>query len=326
MKRLLLASAALVATAGVAAAEVKFSGFGRFGIGYWEDREQRVNAQDDVSDTILVSRFRLDIDAIAETDGGAKFEARLRVEANEDPDDGEANTATENGARFSVSYGGLRVDAGNVGGAIDNLNKRSGFGVGLESFAEQTAGVNYSHLGYAGTGAGGNAVFFKYEVGGFGIGASYDQRNDPTTPTEGDRWDISATYTVGNITAAVAHGQTDAGTGRDDPSLTILTLHGEFGDLEGALLVADDQTKDARTDGSAFGLSVAYTLGAAKLQFVYGDGSAEYDHQRIGVGAHYDLGGGASLRGGIARQSARYVNTGGEYDKIRADFGAYFDF
>ena len=37
MKKLLFASTALIATAGVAAAEVKFSGYGRFGLGYVEE-------------------------------------------------------------------------------------------------------------------------------------------------------------------------------------------------------------------------------------------------------------------------------------------------
>lgn len=38
MKKILFASTALVATAGVAAADVSFGGYGRFGVGYVEDR------------------------------------------------------------------------------------------------------------------------------------------------------------------------------------------------------------------------------------------------------------------------------------------------
>ena len=102
MKKLLFALTALIATAGVAAAEatVDFDGLARFGIGYVEDRDRLVGARTDVSDTILVSRFRLNIKAITETDGGAKFEARLRVQAEEDNLTGEANTAEANGCYF----------------------------------------------------------------------------------------------------------------------------------------------------------------------------------------------------------------------------------
>ena len=45
MKKLLIASTALVATAGMAAAEVTFSGYGRFGVIYEEDRYHRSQQQ-----------------------------------------------------------------------------------------------------------------------------------------------------------------------------------------------------------------------------------------------------------------------------------------
>ena len=318
MKKLLLATTALVATASMASAEVNFGGYGRFGIGYLEDRDV---TNDEISDTILVSRFRLNIDGVMHTDGGAKLEARVRMQADENAA-GEANLAELNGARFSVTYEGLRVDAGAVDGVFTNLANFYGNEPGLETFASQYSAVNYDYMAYwkgAAPGEpGDNALFFQYAVGGIAVGGSYDQRS---TADGGDRWGISAAYTFGNITAAVAHGQSDAGTAGDDPSLTVLTLGGEFGDLEGSLFVADDKTEVAATDGSAYGVSAAYTVGATKLQFAYGDGGADDDTQWIAVGAHYDLGGGASLRGGIGRQD----QDSGE-DRMRADFGAYFAF
>ena len=325
MKKLLFASTALIATSGVALADVKFDGFGRFGIGYLEDRSEEEDADANVSDTILVSRFRLNINGTAESDGGVEFSARLRLEANENAGTGEADVADLNGAGFAVDYGGLHVAAGNVGGALDNLASYFGNEPGLESFAGQASGVGYDFLGYATNEPGANAVFFKYGVGDFAVAASYDQRSDAD---DGDRWDISATYTLGNITAAVAHGQTDAGAD-DDPSVTVLTLGGEFGDLSGTLLIADDNTKNpdnddgsaSATDGTAYGLSAAYTVGATQFLFVYGDGGADEDTQWVGVGAIHDLGGGATLRGGIGRKD----QDSGE-DQMQADFGAHFAF
>ncbi|QFT74267.1 porin [Ruegeria sp. THAF33] len=360
MKKVLFASTALIATAGVAAAEVNFSGYGRFGIGYVEDRTgsydvvrttpttvstagggtavvtQTSNASvaTQTDDVILVSRFRLNIDGIVETDGGVRFEGRVRLQADEN-NNGEANSAGLNGARFSVIYGGLRVDAGNVAGSFDNLANYYGNEVGLELFAGQYSGVDYSFLAYSSTGSGSNAVFFQYSVGDFSFGASYDQATLATVPatpgglptgpatfTDADRWDISATYTFNNITAALAYGQTDAGAG-SDPSLTVLTLGGEWGDFSGTLFVADDATKVAATDGTAWGLSAAYNLGAATtLLFTYGDGNASADTQQVAIGAIYDLGGGASLRGGIGRDDCDSCAS----DTIRADFGAQFNF
>ncbi|WP_170571745.1 porin [Ruegeria atlantica] len=360
MKKVLFASTALIATAGVAAADsgVNFSGYGRFGIGYQEDRGVSPTGipvgtfvtntntfitaggtvtttttsfsqtdisitgvtDSDVSDTILVSRFRLNIDGFTETDGGVRFEARVRLQADEDSSTGEANSAGLNGARFSVIYGGLRVDAGNVAGSFDNLANYYGNEVGLELFAGQYSGVNYNFLSYTSTGSGSNAVFFQYAVGDFAFGASYDT-NDAF---DADRWDISATYTFNNITAALAYGQTDGGDlFEDDPSLTVLTLGGEWGDFGGTLFVADDATEIDATDGTAWGLSASYNLGAATtLLFTYGDGNADADLQQVAIGAIYDLGGGASLRGGIGVNDCDICDG----SQTVADFGAQFNF
>ncbi len=330
MKKVLFASTALIATASVAAAEVKFSGYGRFGLGYLEDRTNTTTTASgattvyDADSTILVSRFRLNIDGIAETDGGVRFEGRVRLQADEDASTGEANAAGLNGARFSVIYGGLRVDAGNVAGSFDNLANYYGNEPGLESFVGQYSGVDYDFLAYSSGGAGANAVFFQYAVGDFAFGASYDQNTTFAggVATDADRWDLSATYTFGNITAALAYGQNDANGAADSDSLTVLTLGGEWGDFSGTLFVADDDVADATKNGTAYGVSAAYNLGAATtLTFAYGDGSADEDTQNVGIGAIYDLGGGASLRGGIGQ-----IKEGSADGKIRADFGAQFNF
>ncbi|CUH42504.1 porin [Ruegeria atlantica] len=342
MKKVLFASTALIATASVAAADVKFSGYGRFGIGYQEDRVGDVpnftvdqatgevsrdgDATVDTDNTILVSRFRLNIDGTAETDGGVEFSARVRLQADEDSGNGEANEAGLNGARFSVIYGGLRVDAGNVAGSFDNLANYYGNEPGLESFIGQYSGVDYSFLGYSSTGSGANAVFFQYAVGDFAFGASYDQATVALdgVPQDADRWDISATYNFNNITAALAYGQTKANvnSSSEKQSLTVLTLGGEWGNFSGTVFVADDDVVNADENGTAYGLSLAYTFGAATtITFAYGDGSADDDTRNLGIGAIYDLGGGASLRGGVGE-----AKTGDQDGSIRADFGAQFNF
>ena len=396
MKQLLFATTALIATASMASAEIKFSGYGRFGIGYQEDRgnvafdgsdlpdtitpEQRqivvgigdrlrayqrtglshvdpairakINAaippnmtlaqhrkyvgppsDSNISDTILISRFRLNIDGDAETDNGVMFTARVRLEADENADDGSAKTATLNGAGFGVIYGGLTVAAGNVGGAIDNMKNRGGNEPGMEGFIGQTSAINYSYLGYSTAGAGDNAIFFNYEIGNFGFAASYDQNSTATVSEviaageyEGtisadvpsvDRWDINAFYTFGNVTAAIAHGQNDL-----DESLTALTLGAEFGDFAGTLLVADDDVIGNSLNGTAYGVSGAYALSeVTTINFAYGNGSAESDTQKFGIGVSHDLGGSVKLIGGIGQSKV-----GGGDGRLQADFGAYFDF
>ena len=328
MKKIFLASTALVATAGMAAAEVKFSGYGRFGVGYHEDRDVHKN-KPGVSDTILVSRFRLNMTGIAETDGGVRFEGRVRLQADEKNADGEANIAELNGASFSVLYGGLRVDVGNVAGSFDNLTNYYGNEPGLENFIGQYSGVNYSYVGYSsgGTGSnnatGSNAGFFQYAVENFKFGASFDPDVE-----NGDRWDASATYTMGNITAAIAYGETEGvNDSVEKQSLAVLTLGAAFGDFSGTLFVADEDVnndtgvRDEAKSGTAYGVSAAYNIGATTLTFAYGDGSGDADTRKIGVGAIYDLGGGASLHGGIGQSK-----TGDAEGIMQADFGAKFDF
>ncbi|MEO1109224.1 MAG: porin [Pseudomonadota bacterium] len=341
MKHVLFATTALIATASVAAAEVKFSGYGRFGIGYQENRSGTVSTVGgasatgvDTDDTILVSRFRLNIDGIVETDNGVRFESRVRLQADENSGNGEANEAGFNGARFSVIFGGLRVDAGNVSGAFDNSDLYFGNEPGLEEFLGQYSGVDYDFLEYSSTGSGSNAVFFQYAVGDFAFAASYDQRTFADAAAAGsstsnaDRWDISATYIFNNYSATLIYGQTEAAAGGDKQDLIVLALGAEFGDFSGTLFVGrdgDTPTNDfgEETDGTAYGASLAYNLGAATtITAAYGDGSAEGDTQQYGVGAIYDLGNGATLRGAVGREK---VGRAGEAQTI-ADFGVRFDF
>lgn len=320
MKHVLFATTALIASASVAAAEVKLSGFARFGIGYQEDR----STDDNVDDTILISRFRLSIDGDTETDSGVKFSARVRIQADENANTGEANEAGLNGARFSVIYGGLRVDAGNVAGSFDNSDLYYGNEPGLEEFLGQYAGVDYDFLEYTSTGTGANALYFQYDAGDFAFGASYD-----TDAEDGaDRWDVSAIYTIDNISATLIYGQTEGVDGGDDQDLIVLALGADFGDFNGTVFVGRDGDTPVNdfgeeTDGTAYGLSLAYNVGAATtLTAAYGDGSAEGDTQQYGVGVLYDLGGGASLRGAVGREKVGRAGEG----QILADFGVRFNF
>ncbi|MEX0318158.1 MAG: porin [Ruegeria sp.] len=328
MKKVLFATTALMATATVASADIaniRMSGYGRFGLGYVEDRDA-LTGNPDVSDTILVHRFRLNIDAVAESDGGVEFSGRVRLQADEDADTGEANAAGLNGARFTVAYGGLRVDVGNVAGAFDNLANYYGNEPGLENFIGQYSAVDYDFLAYSSGGAGSNGVFFNYAVGDFGFAASYDENSAPIdADNRGDRWDLSATYSFNNITAAIAYGENDA-----NEELLVLTLGGDWGPFSGTLFVGDETvtdatgtTEDAGRSDTFYGVSAAYEVGAATtVTFAYGDGSGDADERHVGLGFIHDLGGGTSLRGGIGSIDP---GTAGD-DYLRADFGARFDF
>lgn len=330
MKKILFASTALVATAGVAAADINFGGYGRFGVRYDESRAAPV------SSTVIVSRFRMNIDGDATTDGGVRFSARVRLQADDDRANGEANAGGLNGARFSVEYEGLRVDVGNAAGAIDNLPNYYGNEPGLTNFVGQYSGADYSFAGYSSGGAGNNAVYARYAVGDFAVAASYDDQVAGGAGTSSsayngeDRYDIHVAYSFGNITAALAYGATDASVNTVKQDMTVLSLGGSWGAFSGTLFVGDETVDSGLTAGGAadltlsdtfYGLSGAFDVSSATtITASYGDGSGTGDTQAYGLGVIHDLGGGVSLRGGVGS-----TKTGGVSNTI-ADFGAQFSF
>mgnify|MGYP000635347803 CR=1 FL=1 len=326
MKKILFASTALVATAGVAAADINFGGYGRFGVRYDENRGTVVAGTNTVSDTVIVSRFRMNIDGDATTDGGVRFSARVRLQAGDARATGDQTAGFLNGARFSVEYEGLRVDVGNAAGAIDNLPNYYGNEPGLTNFVGQYAGANYGFQGYTSGGAGSNAVYARYAVGDFAVAASYDEASGGTAVgTSGDRWDIHAAYTFGNITAALAYGETDTTVSQD---MTVLTLGGSWGAFSGTFFVGDETVNtaagvfDASISDTFYGLSAAYDVSSATtITASYGDGSGTGDAQAYGLGVIHDLGGGVSLRGGVGS-----TKTGAGSSSTVADFGAQFSF
>jgi outer membrane protein OmpU len=176
MKKVLFATTALIATAGMAAAEVRLSGYGRFGIDYNDGNgmgrpTSGVDAAgnpipaglprgQDTPETSITSRLRLQVDMTAETDGGVTFGARFRAQAesrDNRPGSGPVNIidnngdgtfdeiqagggATFNGARFYVTAAGFTLGVGNIIGAIENLP-----GLYLET---RTAGIGIDGAGF----------------------------------------------------------------------------------------------------------------------------------------------------------------------------------
>ncbi|MBB95754.1 MAG: porin [Rhodobacteraceae bacterium] len=305
--RTLLASSALVLVAGAAAAQVSFSGYGRFGLGYEEDRVSE--------DTALVSRFRLNIDANAVTDGGVEFSARVRLQADDSPNINEQQGATLNGARFSTIYQGFRLDVGNVSGAFDESGAYFGFEPGLEEFTGQYVGVDYQFLEYTSTGPGANAVAAFYEGENFQVGASYD----PDAVGGNDRWDAAFTYYFPQgFSVYVGYGENEA-----DESLLIGVVSAEFDRFAVNGFVGNEELAGSpANEGVVYGVSGAMDIGAAtQLQVSYGSGDGDADTEAYAAGFIHDLGGGVSLRGGIGASGPKNGDS-----NLIADLGVRFNF
>ena len=313
MKKILIASTALVLTAGMAAAEshssVALSGSARMGVIY------------DGTDAAFSSRVRVEAAMSGTTDGGLSFGASMRFDqvggnggggtalltAGPDgifgnADDvfvivGASSTGTTNGdstVYLSGEFG--KITMGDVGGAADAL-------VG------QTSGVGYGpndglhEIGFIGT----TKTAFYYEksmAGGltFGIGAGQ---------VGSDELNVAVKYATDRFTVALGY-EDDSTTGS---SHNRISASGSM-TLGVATVKAKYMTDSAITDDS-YSLSASGTFGGVGVTAFYthfGVSSSE----NIGIGASYDLGGGAAIKGAI-------VNVGAT-DTTVADLGLTFSF
>ena len=354
MKKVLLATTMLVATASMAAAEVKISGYGRFGLDY--NSGNTIPPAPGVGNTVvypgkttLTSRLRIQFDMSAETDGGVALGARLRLQT-ESRDNvvggGAANgTTTANGARFYARAGGFTLQVGNIVGAIEGMSglyletRTAGIGIdggGFESVVANVNGEAFNWDSYSSGGTGVNGVEVFYSAGGFSTQVSYSQRNDsitgaaPGVITSGlDRAAINVSYAFGDWTAALGY-QSSSANWEDK---LVLSVQGDLGPVGVRLAYADN-------DGiGKIGLYGNMDIGAASniLVFVTNEdavsaadvvagrndnrdavvGSNNREGTGFGIHYSYDLGGGASFEAG-ARRASNGNNT--------AQAGVYFSF
>jgi outer membrane protein OmpU len=345
MKKVLFATTALVATASVAAADVTWSGYGRFGMQYEEnrgtlkflDRDGRVVTPTDpatgrplvapnVSETNIESRLRLQMDASTETDGGVVFGARFRAEANENAD-GSASTTNFNGARFSAAYEGFEMQVGNISGAIDALPNFYGYEPGLIGKVGQYGNYQGPNSGYTSTGAGTNGVRFQYNVADFQILGAYNQDNDGALGTtvggitggpDVDHGSLHMAYTFSDWTVALGYAKEkqDGGTGGFQNKGVVLTVGGTLGIVDLAFFLAEDDNDRFLAKNTSYGMSGAIEVGAA-TQITGSISDGDVGNTSYGLGVVHDLGGGVSILGMVGR---------GITSNNVADLGVKFNF
>lgn len=318
MKNIILATTALVATAGMAAADVSISGYARFGTVYSDNADEWNNA----------SRLRLQFDASAETDGGIVFGVRKRFQTEENSDtDGSAGTFTNtdgdvvtlgtpagNGARFYMTTNGLTIAMGNILGVIEaapNLympTKSAGVGLegnGFYSLATNTSsnGFGFGWTAYSSGGAGAqNGVEVLYSMSGFGAHA---HSTDVSTG-------LGLNYTFSGYTVAAAYEDFDNGD-----SALFASVGGKIGAFDVALAYGD--TESAGVGADKWSLKGAYDFGTGLTMYGFIASESGAANESYGLGASYDLGGGVSLEGGITK-------TDDIADDTIMSLGAFFSF
>ena len=305
MKKTLLATTALVAFAGAAAAEIEISGSAEMGIvgGDFRFANRDTNGTDDLTDLTdddidSTTQFWTDVDVTfsmsGETDGGLAFGTSVDLDEAPDLDsDGETSDADFN-VFISGNFGTLTM--GDTDGAMDFvLDDTSSWGNPGTISDNET-----EHAGFFGSyhdGAGsydGQILRYDNTFGDFTVAVSVEQGDsdpDKIDITDLPTFGISPDQAVEDLDTAYAIGvgySLDLGGTTIDLGLGYQSIDA---DAVGGL-TDEDNNVEAGEDADIIGLSVGAELDngfQGGLVYVAGDVGGFEDSDYIGVGLGYEI-------------------------------------
>ena len=269
MKKILLATTLIAMSAGYAAAEVTVTAKARMGI---IDN----GAEDILGNKIgpkFTSRVRIIFTASGETDGGLTFGASVRNDQS-----GVGNTSNGDSTVYIAGAFG-KLTMGDVSGAPDALVGQVS-GVGLTGLNDMN---EISYLGNPKT-----AALYEYSAGALTFGLGLGQANIPGD----DAYSVAVKYSTDAYTVALGYEKRGA--------VKQTSLFGS-GTFSGATIKATVADRNTAAD-MGYALSVDYSISGATVTAFYSDNSGFDTLSAYGLGASYDLGGGASVVGGIAKK------------------------
>lgn len=283
MKKILLASTMLVGTAGFAAADVSMNGSARFGAIY------------NGTSWSLTDRFTLNVMGTGTTSNGLEFGAKIRMRAS------NGGVTAINAPYAWVGMGGFKLRVGNTAGAIDVMPNLYSNGVGLTGLGWDGIVANHSGApgfwgwdGYSSAGAGNQSVALDYSVGNLSATAS----RTTATSAQPNYTGVSVSYKFNNFTGAVGY-QDDGVAGATPNDMIIASIAGSFGDFGGNIQYASFGNADSK-----FVVGASYSMNAVSANAFYASEAGSATASTYGLGVYYDLGGGAKLKGGVARNNA----------------------
>ena len=276
--------------------------------------------------------------ATAESDNGLSFGAEVRYQADANENQYNLTSITTsssasalnlgciarfNSPRFWVSTGGLTVSVGHVLGAIDTMPGLYAGTVGLTGLGYANMVTNGNHDIYTSGAAGRFGFDVTYSAGAFGVHLSHSFDDAYLAGTNGgvELTALHASYSMGDYTFALGVQDGPAASAATDWAFT---ASGTFGAFDVTLGIADNGTSDTK-----YGLAGNYNLSAAtSIQgYINKDTDPAFngaggDDMSAGIGFVHNMGGGTSLRGGIA-SIAGAAPTG---STTVADLGLLFNF
>lgn len=334
MKKLLLATTMLVAGASIAAAEVTLSGDARMGVLSGGSDNPATLAVDE-GGLVLTSRARVAFTLSGETDSGLSFGASFRADNAGAAAGGTAGSVFISGAFGKISMGDVDGAAQQATGHVGGVGL-----TGLNDWNESTfiaaGGLNNVTQAVVGAGAANPnetadpTVVYEYTAGAFTFYGSITNPLDIVSGTpvvlssNADAYSIGGKYTFGDYTVGLGYEKLSgfitpaggAGTvvtaakpaNNTNLSHIVATVSGTFGGVtvkglygkaSGTLAGANIVTP--ANNGKQYAASATYTSGALSGTVFYADDSALGGTAAYGIGATYDLGGGAKVMGGVAK-------------------------
>jgi outer membrane protein OmpU len=341
MKNILLATTVLVATVGIAAAEVTLSGDARMGVVYNDAGDSKID---------FTSRARVTFTLSGETDNGLSFgasfkagEAGSNFDLRDDQNRGigdpafDISTATivnpgaDNGGLGSVFIAGSfgKLSMGDVDSAADaavgNVNCIALKICGIEEINKQGAASTVNDPVALYEYSTGGLTFFLSMADGQRLGLAETTADDPATEedesvveltrTEFDSAGVGVKYATDAFAVGLGYEYLDDGINDGDQiSISGSTTFAGVS-LKAVYAMTDGKVADEDFEDDNWAISAGYTFDAVDVSAFYRDGDS-FDDAAFGLGASYDMGGGASLVGGV-------IDDG---EETKADFGVTMSF
>jgi outer membrane protein OmpU len=296
MKNILFATTALVATAGIASADVSISGFAEVGI--FDNGSGDMQLFNDIDVTFSMT---------GETDSGISFGASVDLDEISDT---TVNAATDNNsaggiaANISGSFG--TVTLGDTDGASDWAMTETAIGGSM-------ADDHTAHAGYSGNSpldgvADGQILRWNNTVGAMGVAVSFEQAANGATSANDDTVQIGLKYSMdaGSATIGLGIGYADAGSqtavgNAATPSKIITDASGVVtttaagtavaGTGESTLQLGVPAVANVTGDTNGMGISLSVASGNLTSVLNYSDGEVlgvDTSHVALGFGVTMD--------------------------------------
>ena len=268
MKKVLFATTALVASAGVASADISLNGEASMAI-----TDSGVAAQQ----ARIVTDIDFGISGSVATDAGITFGASLDIDAA----NGGAGTVSDDEVYMSGEFGTITLGQVDNAAGIVGLADAGVEGIGLDDDLEAIDNVGAADIHYTNT-FGNIALTLSYEMGQTGT----------TAATDGD-YGVGISFSEGGFDVKAAYTSDQDGGAND--TATALQLGYTYGSATIGALFADNGSR------SGSGFSLSYDMGDGLTIIAVAnqtDATTTDTHDDQGIGFSYDMGG-ATFAGAV---------------------------